>query len=161
MDPLASGGDKPSIAPGPQTSEHGTLAAGRESGTTGGYFAGLGGVRTIRSAKEKLREQGPAGDALARRIGRATKARNWSAHPDARLLVRDVENAVKASEKEQLREVATEGAVKFGSDSYDDLSSVDEGLSDTTCDNLVRISKQEPEKEAARVHIGDGDGYDE
>ena len=32
---------------------------------------------------------------MARRIGRATKARNWSAHPDARLLVRDVARAVK------------------------------------------------------------------
>ncbi|CAK0906215.1 unnamed protein product [Prorocentrum cordatum] len=56
---------------------------------------GLGGDRMVRIAKEKLREQGSEGVALARRIGRATKARSSSAHSDERIVVRDAAKAAK------------------------------------------------------------------
>ncbi|CAK0896399.1 unnamed protein product, partial [Prorocentrum cordatum] len=69
---------------------------------------GLGGDRTARSANEKLRAQGPEGDALARRIGRATKACNWSSHPDARFRVRDVANAQGNSDPSEKADLSTD-----------------------------------------------------
>ena len=47
--------------------------------------AGGGSAVSVTEAKRKLRQHGPAGQALAARVSRLSKARNSSAHPDATL----------------------------------------------------------------------------
>ncbi|CAK0851529.1 unnamed protein product [Prorocentrum cordatum] len=57
---------------------------GRYQEAVGLVREGLGGARTVRNAREKRQE-----------IGHPSKARKWSAHPGARIFVRDVAKTVK------------------------------------------------------------------
>ncbi|CAK0823225.1 unnamed protein product [Prorocentrum cordatum] len=114
-------------------SPHGAVEVVQEVVDT--VYAELGGDRNVGSAKLSLSAHGPDGKKLAKRLGRASRARNWDAHPDKAYLAADVK---KFAEKAEASAAGRQAAAKLAANSDFDTAAED----DTSAESEATQVKQ-------------------